>query len=331
MSAPLVSLQNLSVQFCGNRSASALNQVSFELGSGEVLGLLGESGSGKSVTLRTLLRLYPERNTRISGHIRVDGQDVLALKERELNQYRGGTVSMIFQEPGLAFDPVYTIGQQITEAIRAHGVTDEASARQQALHMLERVQIPQAKRRFDAYPNELSGGMKQRAMIALALACKPRLLLADEPTTALDASVQIQILLLLRELQQETGMSVIFVTHDIGAAVEVADRIAVMYAGRIVEQGPVKQIVNQPRHPYTAGLLASSVGMGNRGKPLVVVPGSPPNLALLPPGCSFAPRCTRASEQCHRELPPVLNSGKQSLACFHPVLPFPVLLFTEAA
>lgn len=322
MSAPLVSLQNLSVQFCGNRTASALNQVSLELGSGEVLGLLGESGSGKSVTLRTLLRLYPERNTRISGHIRVDGQDVLALKDRELNQYRGGTVSMIFQEPGLAFDPVYTIGQQITEAIRAHGVTDEASARQQALHMLERVQIPQAKRRFDAYPNELSGGMKQRAMIALALACKPRLLLADEPTTALDASVQIQILLLLRELQQETGMSVIFVTHDIGAAVEVADSIAVMYAGRIVEQGPVAQIVHQPRHPYTAGLLASSVGMGNRGKPLLVVPGSPPDLAHLPPGCSFAPRCTRASGQCHRELPPVLNSGKQSLACFRPVLPF---------
>jgi peptide/nickel transport system ATP-binding protein len=326
MSAPLVSLQNLSVQFIGNRSASALNQVSFELGAGEVLGLLGESGSGKSVTLRTLLRLYPENKTRISGHIRVDGQEVLALKERELNLYRGGTVSMIFQEPGLAFDPVYTVGQQITEAIRAHGNTDERSARQQALQMLERVQIPQAKRRFDAYPNELSGGMKQRAMIALALACKPKLLLADEPTTALDASVQIQILLLLRELQQETGMSVIFVTHDIGAAVEVADRIAVMYAGRIVEQGPVKQIVHQPRHPYTAGLLASSVGMENRGQPLLVVPGSPPNLASLPPGCSFAPRCTRASEQCHRELPPLLVSGKQSLACFHPIRPF-----TEAA
>ena len=322
MSTPLVSLKDLSVQFVGNRTASALNQVNLELGSGEVLALLGESGSGKSVTLRTLLRLYPQKKTRISGQIWVDGQDVLAMKERELNLYRGGTVSMIFQEPGLAFDPVYTIGQQITEAIRAHGVTDEENARQQALHMLERVQIPQAKQRFDAYPNELSGGMKQRAMIALALACKPKLLLADEPTTALDASVQIQILLLLRELQQETGMSVIFVTHDIGAAVEVADRIAVMYAGRIVEQGPVAQIVHQPRHPYTAGLLASSVGMENRGQPLVVVPGSPPNLALLPPGCSFAPRCTYASKQCHHELPPVLNHGKQSLACFNPVSPF---------
>lgn len=326
MNAPLVSVQDLSVQFHGNRNASALNRVSFELGEGEVLGLLGESGSGKSVTLRTLLRLYPERNTRISGHIRVNGKDVLALKGRELELYRGGTVSMVFQEPGLAFDPVYTIGQQITEAIRIHEAVDENTARQQALHMLDRVQIPQAKQRFDAYPNELSGGMRQRAMIALALACKPKLLLADEPTTALDASVQIQILLLLRELQQETGMSVIFVTHDIGAAVEVADRIAVMYAGRIVEEGPVARIVRQPRHPYTAGLLASSVGMENRGKVLVAVPGSPPDLASLPPGCSFAPRCASASDQCRQEIPPVLSFGNESLACFHPILPF-----TEAA
>lgn len=322
MKQPLVSLQDLTVEFCGNRTASALNQVSLELGEGEVLGLLGESGSGKSVTLRTLLRLYPARNTRISGNIRVDGLDVLALKGSELELYRGGTASMVFQEPGLAFDPVYTIGQQITEAIRIHESIDEKTARQQALNMLDRVQIPQAKRRFDAYPNELSGGMRQRAMIALALACKPKLLLADEPTTALDASVQIQILLLLRELQKETGMSVIFVTHDIGAAVEVADRIAVMYAGRIVEQGPVAQIVRQPRHPYTAGLLASSVGMENRGKTLLAVPGSPPDLAFLPPGCSFAPRCTSSDEQCHRERPPVVIRGNESLACFHPILPF---------
>lgn len=326
MSAPLVSIRDLSVEFHGNRTASALNQVSFELGEGEVLGLLGESGSGKSVTLRTLLRLHPERNTRIGGDIRVDGRDVLALKGRELELYRGGTVSMVFQEPGLAFDPVYTIGQQITEVIRAHEPMDEASARRQALQMVERVQIPQAKRRFDAYPHELSGGMKQRAMIALALACKPKLLLADEPTTALDASVQIQILLLLRELQRETGMSVIFVTHDIGAAVEVADRIAVMYAGRIVEQGPVAQIVRQPRHPYTTGLLASSVATESRGKPLLAVPGSPPDLASLPPGCSFAPRCAGSSAQCRSERPPVLSRGDQTLACWHPVL-----AFTEAA
>jgi len=326
MSAPLVSIRDLSVQFRGNRTVSALNQVSFELGSGEVLGLLGESGSGKSVTLRTLLRLHPERTTQVRGHIQVARQEVLALQGRELQLYRGGTVSMVFQEPGMAFDPVYTIGQQIAEAIQAHEAIDAASARQQALRMLERVQIPQARRRFDAYPHELSGGMRQRAMIALALACKPKLLLADEPTTALDATVQIQILLLLRELQRETGMSVIFVTHDIGAAVEVADRIAVMYAGRIVEQGPVAQIVGKPRHPYTAGLLASTVGAANRGKPLMAVPGSPPDLAALPPGCSFAPRCASASNQCSREFPPVRSQDDQTLACWHPLHPF-----TEAA
>jgi peptide/nickel transport system ATP-binding protein len=321
MSSPLVSLQDLSVQFCGNRSASALNQVNIDLAAGEVLGLLGESGSGKSVTLRTLLRLHPERTTRIQGRMVVDGQDVMTLKGRALDLYRGGTVSMVFQEPGLAFDPVYTIGRQITESIRAHEAVDESTARARALQMLEQVQIPQARRRFDAYPHELSGGMRQRAMIALALACKPKLLLADEPTTALDATVQIQILLLLRELQRETGMSVIFVTHDIGAAVEVADRIAVMYAGRIVEQGPVGDIVRTPRHPYTAGLLAATVGTENRGQPLLVVPGSPPDLAALPPGCSFAPRCTHVSDQCRREVPPLQSLGHQALACWHPILP----------
>ncbi len=319
MSAPLLSLEDLSVQFHGNRKASALNQVNLELGAGEVLALLGESGSGKSVTLRTLLRLHPASRTKIQGSIRVEGQDVLAMKGRDLELYRGGTVSMVFQEPGLAFDPVYTIGQQITESILAHGEKDVGKAKAQALEMLEKVQIPQAKRRFDAYPHELSGGMRQRAMIALALACKPRLLLADEPTTALDATVQIQILLLLRELQRETGMSVIFVTHDIGAAVEVADRVAVMYAGRIVEEGPVSRIVNNPCHPYTVGLLASTVGPEHRGKPLQAIPGAPPDLANLPGGCSFAPRCSRASAQCSSQVPPLVSGSGGRLACWNPV------------
>jgi len=320
-SPPLVSVRDLTVEFHGSRKASALNQVSFDLRAGEVLGLLGESGSGKSVTLRTLLKLHPQRTTRISGQITVDGQDVLALQGRELEQYRGGVTSMVFQEPGLAFDPVYTIGQQITEAIRAHEAISETSARAQALQMLERVQIPQAKRRYDAYPHELSGGMRQRAMIALALACKPKLLLADEPTTALDATVQIQILLLLRKLQRETGMAVIFVTHDIGAAVELSDRIAVMYAGRIVEENPVAAMVHAPRHPYSAGLLASTVSSHNRGKPLSAIPGSPPDLAALPAGCSFAPRCAEASGQCRIETPPVVELHGSCLACWHPLLP----------
>jgi peptide/nickel transport system ATP-binding protein len=318
---PLVSVRDLTVEFHGSRKASALNSVSFDLHAGEVLGLLGESGSGKSVTLRTLLKLHPQRTTRISGQITVDGQDVLALQGRALEQYRGGVTSMVFQEPGLAFDPVYTIGQQITEAIRSHRAISDTSARAQALQMLERVQIPQAKRRYDAYPHELSGGMRQRAMIALALACKPKLLLADEPTTALDATVQIQILLLLRELQRETGMAVIFVTHDIGAAVELSDRIAVMYAGRIVEENPVAAMVHAPRHPYSAGLLASTVSSHNRGKPLSAIPGSPPDLAALPAGCSFAPRCTEASGQCRIETPPVVELYGSRLACWHPLLP----------
>ncbi|HEX5362838.1 MAG TPA: ABC transporter ATP-binding protein [Gallionella sp.] len=321
MSTPLVSVKDLTVEFHGSRCASALNQVSFDLQAGEVLGLLGESGSGKSVTLRTLLKLHPQRSTRISGQIQIDGLDVLALQGRALETYRGGVASMVFQEPGLAFDPVYTIGQQITEAIRAHESISATSARSQALQMLERVQIPQAKRRFDAYPHELSGGMRQRAMIALALACKPKLLLADEPTTALDATVQIQILLLLRELQRETGMAVIFVTHDIGAAVEVADRIAVMYAGRIVEENSVAGMVRGARHPYSAGLLASTVSSENRGQPLKAIPGTPPDLAALPAGCSFAPRCAHSSAQCRVARPQVVNIGDTRLACWHPLLP----------
>jgi peptide/nickel transport system ATP-binding protein len=319
MSTPLVSIQDMGLRFIGKRTVSAVNQISLELMHGEVLGLLGESGSGKSATLRALLRLYPQQRAQVTGQIHIDGQDVLSLKGRALEQYRGDTVSMVFQEPGVAFDPVYTIGQQIVQAIQAHSPLGKKEAQAQALDMLERVQIPQARRRFDAYPHELSGGMRQRAMIALALCCKPKLLLADEPTTALDATVQIQILLLLRQLQQEMGMSVIFVTHDIGAAVEVADRIAVMYAGRIVEQGAVADIVHRPLHPYTAGLLASTVGAANKGQPLQAVPGAPPDMSNPPAGCAFAPRCSRACDICRSEAPPVEQVEGRSLACWFPL------------
>jgi peptide/nickel transport system ATP-binding protein len=319
MNAPLLSVRNLTVQFQGERIVDALTDVSFELGAGEVLGLLGESGSGKSVTLRTLLRLHAPRTTRIGGAVRLAGEDVFALKGRALERYRGGVVSMVFQEPGLAFDPVCTIGSQIAECVQAHEAVDRKAARRRALDMLERVQMPQAARRLDAYPHELSGGQRQRAMIALALSCKPRLLLADEPTTALDATVQIQILLLLRELQRELGMSVIFVTHDIGAAVEVADRIAVMYAGRIVEEDRVANIVEAPRHPYTAGLLASTVSGSSRGRPLATIGGAPPDLTRLPTGCAFAPRCAWAGPKCAVRQPPLQREGGQALACWHPV------------
>ncbi|HEX4333456.1 MAG TPA: ABC transporter ATP-binding protein, partial [Usitatibacter sp.] len=289
-SDPLLSVADLTVRFEGERTVDAVNGVTFQLAPGEVLGLLGESGSGKSVTLRALLRLHDPRKSRQRGRIVVEGKDVMALEGRALERYRGGVASMVFQEPGLAFDPVYTIGAQIAETIRAHDGVGSRAARARALEMLDLVQIPQARRRYDAYPFEMSGGMRQRAMIALALSCKPHLLLADEPTTALDATVQIQILLLLRELQRSLGMSVIFVTHDIGAAVEVSDRLAVMYAGRIVEEGTVEEIVEAARHPYTAALLAATVSASSRGHELHAIAGAPPDLGQLPTGCAFAPR-----------------------------------------
>ncbi|MFL5165617.1 MAG: ABC transporter ATP-binding protein [Microvirga sp.] len=307
MTAPLVSIRGLRVAF---GAVQAVDGVDLELGRGEVVALIGESGSGKSVTLRALLRLNPERRTRIEGSIIVDGRDVMAMGRRELAQYRGGVASMIFQEPLLALDPVYTLGQQIVESIRRHESVGAAEARARALALFERVRIPSPERRLDAYPHEMSGGMRQRAMIALALACRPKLLLADEPTTALDATVQIQILLLLRELQRDLGLSIIFVTHDLGAAVEVADRILVMYAGRIVEEGSARDLIRNPRHPYTIGLLKSRAhGALAKGSRLDAIPGSPPDLANLPPGCPFAPRCPLAIEPCRAERPPAVALG----------------------
>jgi peptide/nickel transport system ATP-binding protein len=304
---PIVEMRDLCVRFKGERTVHALNGVDITLQQGEVLGLLGESGSGKSVTLRALLRMLPPKRSEISGTIHVAGDDVLALDEPGLEKLRGGTVSMIFQEPMLALDPVYTIGDQIAETVTRHLGVSWGEGRKRALEMLEAVRIPSARRRLDAYPHEMSGGMRQRAMIALALSCKPKVLLADEPTTALDATVQIQILLLLRELQRDMGMAVIFVTHDIGVAVEISDRIAVMYGGRIVESGSLRDVVRTPKHPYTRGLLSSTVHGGQRGKRLEAIPGAPPRLDQLPEGCTFAPRCGFAVPACSRDAIPVVT------------------------
>ena len=310
----LVDIRGLNIRFTGERTVHAVNDLSFSLGEGEVLGLLGESGSGKSVTLRALMRLLPKKRTQISGTVQVLGRDVLALDEEELSAFRGRTVSMIFQEPALALDPVYTIGRQIAETVMRHEGKSHTEAMARALEMLEVVRIPSARRRLDAYPHEMSGGMRQRAMIALALACKPKILLADEPTTALDATVQIQILLLLRELQREFGMSVIFVTHDIGVAIEICDRVAVMYAGQIVEQGTLSQIVRSPIHPYARGLLASTVHGAKRGQRLETIPGTPPSLDKAPTSCSFAPRCGFAEARCVEQLPPNVKIGPDRIA-----------------
>ena len=271
---------------------------------GQVLGILGESGSGKSVTLRALMRLLPPARTRMEGRIRVAGHEITAMDEAALRHVRGAKVAMIFQEPMIALDPVFTIGVQIAETIVRHEGVSYRVANRRTLELLDMVQIPSAALRLKAYPHEMSGGMRQRAMIALALACRPSVLLADEPTTALDVTVQIQIILLLRQLQQELGMAVIFVTHDVGVAVEVADRIAVMYAGRFVEVGPTEKVIDAPGHPYTAALLTSTVLGSAFGRRLEVIPGMPPDLRALPEGCSFAPRCRHAEEHCRVRMPP---------------------------
>ena len=316
----MVRLQDLSVTFSGGRKpVQAVSGVSLEVQRGEVVALIGESGSGKSVTMRTLLRLHPARRTRIGGQVRVAGRDVLAMSQAELADFRGKVASMIFQEPLLALDPVYSVGAQIVESIRRHEPVSAAEAQQRALALFERVRIPSPQRRLQAYPHEMSGGMRQRAMIALALACRPQLLLADEPTTALDATVQIQILLLLRELQRDLGLSVLFVTHDIGAAVEVADRIAVMYAGRIVEEGTARELIRSPRHPYTIALLKSRAhGAMARGSRLETIGGAPPDLSALPPGCAFAERCTLATDACRAAQPQAIELAPGHRArCIH--------------
>ncbi|KFE56436.1 ABC transporter ATP-binding protein [Pseudomonas syringae] len=317
---PMVAVRDLKVRFKrGGQTLSAVNGVSLQVARGEVLALIGESGSGKSVTLRALMRLHSERSTTIEGQIDIAGQDLMKLSRSQLQALRGPVAAMIFQEPLLALDPVYTIGQQIVEALRRHKPMSKSEARAAALEALRSVRIPSPEQRLDAYPHEMSGGMRQRAMIALALACQPQILLADEPTTALDATVQIQILILLRELQQALGLSIIFVTHDIGAAVEVADRVAVMYGGRIVEQAPLAELLDNPQHPYTRVLLGTRPKDGLRkSERLTSIPGAPPDLANLPAGCAFAPRCPRASDVCLREVPPIEDiRTEHSVSCHH--------------
>ncbi|TWT11649.1 ABC transporter ATP-binding protein [Reyranella sp. CPCC 100927] len=305
LSPPAVMLRDLHVSFTmPGKQINAVNGVDLLLRQGEVVALIGESGSGKSVTLRAIMRLLDERGTCMSGTLSVNGKDVLGMSSRALAAMRGKDVAMVFQEPLLALDPAYTIGNQIAETIRRHERITARDAAARALALFEKVCIPSPQRRLAAYPHELSGGMRQRAMIALALACHPKVLLADEPTTALDATVQIQILLLLRELQRDLGLSVIFVTHDIAAAVEVADRIAVMYAGRIVEEGSTRALISAPRHPYTIALLNSRRHAAEqRGTRLETIGGAPPDLAALPPGCAFAARCSRATDDCRAAQP----------------------------
>ncbi len=310
----LLSVKDLQVTFVTpDRTIHAVNGVSFDVKRGETLGILGESGSGKSVTLRSILKLHPAHRTKWSGSITLEGDEILTMGGRDLANLRGNRVSMIFQEPATAFDPVFTIGQQISETVRRHTGKSDADAMKRAKDLLEMVRIPSPAQRLKAYPHEMSGGMRQRAMIALALSCNPSLLLADEPTTALDATVQIQVLLLIRELQRELDLGVIFVTHDIGVAVEVSDRIGVMYAGKLVELAGVEQMVDTPKHPYSRGLLASTVHDGMRGQRLEAIPGAPPDLGEVPTACSFAPRCKFVEPKCLSAPPPLAPVGDSHL------------------
>ncbi|SFK46014.1 ABC transporter ATP-binding protein [Falsiroseomonas stagni] len=272
--------------------------VDLTLARGKVLALLGESGSGKSVTLRSMVGLTAREGARVAGSVRVLGQDVPGMTARQQLDLRGSQVGFVFQEPMTALDPVFRVGDQIAEVLVRHRGATWAEGLARARALFDLVQIPAAAQRLRAYPSELSGGLRQRAMIAIALACEPPLLLADEPTTALDATVQIQVLLLLRDLQKQLGTAVVFVTHDLGVAAEIADEVAVMYAGRIVERGSAEQVLLAPAHPYTRALLGCVVRGGYAEAPLVELAGSPPDLARLPPGCSFAPRCGSAFGPC---------------------------------
>ena len=301
---PFLRVRDLTVAFdTRDGIVRALNGVTFDLEKGRVLALLGESGSGKSVTLRSILGLHPATRTEIAGEVLLKERDVNRLGEAERRALRGRVVSMVFQEPMTALDPVYTVGDQIAETLVRHRGLGADAARRRARELLDMVQVPAPDRVLRSYPHEISGGMRQRAMIAIALACEPELLLADEPTTALDVTVQAQILWLLRDLQRRLGLAVIFVTHDLGVAAEIADDAAVMYAGRIVEQAPIRELFARPGHPYTEGLMQATVRRGQKGTPLIPIPGAPPNLAALPPGCAFAARCRLVRDECRAAFP----------------------------
>ena len=307
---PLVDIEDLTVNFVTREAnVAAVNGVSFMLGAGKVLCIIGESGSGKSVTMRSIMALNPPRRTRIKGRIRVGRHDILKLSEKAMSTVRGPVVSMVFQEPMTALDPVYRIGDQIAETVMRHEKCSRAVAMARALELLNMVKVPSPERRLRAYTHELSGGLRQRVMIALALSCKPALLLADEPTTALDATVQIQVLITLRQLQRELGMGMIFVTHDLGVAAQIADQVAVMYAGRVVEYGSAADVLRHPAHPYTLGLLASTVHGQKRGAEIRGIPGNPPDMRAPPPGCSFSPRCDFATKACTETIPSPLAVG----------------------
>ena len=297
----------------------AVNGISFDLSEGELLGVVGESGSGKSVTMMSLLKLLPMPPAEIvSGRARLDGEDLMGLDLDNLRQVRGARVGFVFQDPMTSLNPVLTVGYQLTEPLRVHLRMGRSAARRRAVELLERVGIPAAASRLDDFPHQFSGGMRQRVMIAIALACNPRVLIADEPTTALDVTIQAQILDLVKRLRRESGMAIVWITHDLGVMAGLADRVMVMYGGLVVERASVERLYRDPRHPYTRGLLATLPRLdGTRAERLESIPGQPPNLDRAPSACPFAPRCSHAFDRCRQENPPldVVADGHEA-ACW---------------
>ncbi len=312
---PLVEISNLGVAFSG---VPVLHGINLRIEKGEAVGLVGESGCGKSVTWLAALGLLPGKAS-VSGSVKLGDEELVGSPREKLEHVRGGRIAMIFQDPSSSLNPVLRAGRQIAEAVSLHQGLGGATARAEAIRLMDLVGIPDAVRRFDNYPHEFSGGQNQRLMIAMALAGKPNLLIADEPTTALDATIQAQILDLLISLRQETGMAIVFISHDLGAVSQICERVCVMYAGRIVEQCSTEMLFRAPRHPYTRGLFDAIPRIDAGREPLIPIPGTVPQAGRMPAGCAFAPRCAHSSELCHNQVPGLAGADGRATACFHPL------------
>jgi peptide/nickel transport system ATP-binding protein len=313
----LLEVDRLRVEFPTRRGTLlALDDISFAIDPGEILGVVGESGAGKSLTGAAIIGLLEPPGRVAGGEIRFEGQRIDNLSREQMRSIRGRRIGAIFQDPLTSLNPLYTIGRQLTETIRTHLPVSEAEARQRAIRLLEETGIPAAEQRIDQYPHQFSGGMRQRVVIALALAAEPKLIVADEPTTALDVSIQAQIISLLKRLCKEHGAAVMLVTHDMGVIAETCDRVAVLYAGRVAEIGPVQDVIHHPAHPYTQGLMGSIPAMDEDRERLLQIDGSMPRLNAIPPGCAFNPRCPQATDRCRRERPELLDAGATRAACW---------------
>jgi peptide/nickel transport system ATP-binding protein len=318
MTAPLLSVRNLRVEFPSRRGTlTALDGISFDIAPGEVLGMVGESGAGKSLTGAAIIGLLEPPGRIAGGEILLRGERIDNLSPEALRRIRGKRIGMVFQDPLTSLNPLYTVAQQITETIRTHADMSEAEARQRAIALLDRVGIPAAARRIDDYPHHFSGGMRQRVVIALALCAEPELVIADEPTTALDVSVQAQIIDLIKEICAERGAAVMLITHDMGVIAETADRVAVLYAGRLAEIGPVRDVILNAEHPYTKGLMGSIPTLVQTSDRLVQIPGAMPRLTAIPAGCAFNPRCEQVFDRCRKDRPdPIDRPGNRQVACW---------------